>query len=334
MGTGKHLNPVRRTCSDLLGAAFSALFAALLLAVTGGHCYAQSSSSDPLASAGTLLNECTALNKSAAPICSSLSTAVANGHDPSLNLPTVKSVKVGDLHISGPWKSAIVVRKTILGHLKAYAVAGSGVGSPNVAVATIDNAAQAQASNQAAAGGAQNQTAPSSNPVQFEEGWVTEVHPELIPDGTVISPAVITEYISNNPSVHYLGEYADTIPVHTDYVNAEYTWRGLFKVDEAGDYRFAVTFVPAQLPVIDSWECFAHLDFIDAGNRIAALPDDPVDFDTQTPPARIKNLISGHITMPAGLNELQLEAVCNPGQKWDFSRLRRFAAAESRIYPY
>ncbi len=320
MGTGKHLSPRRWLGPDFLGAAFLLLMiAGLLLALTGGPSNAQSSSSDPIANAGALLNECTALDKAATSICSALSTAVANGHDPSLDLGTVSSVKAGDLHISGPWKSAIVIRKNLLRHLKAYAVGGSTAVSSNVVVTTVDNAAQAAAFNQTSAGGAQGQTDQSSNSAKFEEGWVTEVHPELIPDGTVISPAVISEYISNNPSIHYLGEYADTIPIHSDYVNAEYTWRGLFKVDQPGDYRFAVTFAPAQLAVIDSWECFAHLDFIDAGSRMAALPDDPVQFDTQTPPARIKNLISGHITMPAGLNEMELKAVCNPGQKWDLA---------------
>ena len=315
MGTGKHLIPRSRAYPNNLGAAFFVLVAVLLAG--GGRSRAQTSSSDPLANAGTLLNECKALDQSAASICSALSTAVANGHDPSLNLSTVTSVKPGDLHIAGPWKESIVVRKHFLGGLKAYAVADSSAESPNVIVTMVNDAAAAAAfnGNQNTSNGAQGQTAQSTT--QFEEGWITEVHPEMIPDGTVVSPAVVSAYISNNPSVHYLGEYADTIPVRTDFINAEYSWHGLFKVDQPGDYRFAVTFVPAQLQVIDSWECFAHLDFVDAGNRIPALPDDPVQFDAQTPPARIRNLISGKITMPAGLNELQLYAVCNPGQKWN-----------------
>jgi hypothetical protein len=315
MGTGKHLMLRRPVSAHKFGAVFLLLVAVLAAARPPSD--AETSSSDPLANAGTLLNECKAVAPAAVSICTELSTAIANGHDPSLNLPTASSVNPGDLHIAGPWKESIVVRKHFLGRLKAYAVGDSSAGSSNVVVTMVNDAAEAAAlnSNQSAGNSAQGQTVQSTT--QFEEGWVTEVHPSMIPDGTVLSPAVVSEYISNSPSVHYLGEYADTLPIRTDFINAEYTWHGLFKVDQPGDYRFAVTFVPAQIAAVDSWECFAHLDFVDANNRIPALPDDPVEFEAQTPPARIRNLISGKITMPAGLNELQLDAVCNPGQKWN-----------------
>jgi hypothetical protein len=269
--------------------------------------------------------------------CEALGKLLARGGDPLATLPVVDTLAINDVHVAGPWKAAIVLRRTINGW-QAFALAGSVAGGPAIAFTPVADAgvlarlsggaagtpASAPAPPSIAPAGAT--TAPSSpsaataapaatgaNAVtNLGEGWIVEVRPRASTDATTISDDLLSRYISGSLSEQFMGEYAATIPIKATVLPVTYARHGLLRVTTAGDYRFAVTFTPhTDGSATRSWTCWPHLDFVDGGNHVPVLPLEPIAFPVGLPAAQVKSLISSVVTIPAGLIEAELDVQCN-----------------------
>lgn len=261
---------------------------------------------DPIAAAGLLQGQCQAIDPSVAVSCGKLSGAVANGHDPSAGLPATDTIQPGDLHVFGPWAHAIVLRKDAAGW-SAFAVTGSATGA-DIVVSQVADAAQAQAlmagKGIEAAGTAATDT--------FGEGWITEVRDQVEADAAKVTDDLIARYISPGGANLDIGAFVRAMPVRWSYPYVSYVHDGLFRADQAGAYRFAVTFQPNHNEFTDKWDCEPRLAFVQGKDKVPVLPAETVEVELDARTDSIKSLVSSTVNMPAGFNAMEITAGCTP----------------------
>ena len=316
--------------------------AAVLLAIAGT---AAAQSADPLVAASSLLAQCGAVEPSAKPRCTELSKAVANNHDPAGPLPTTKSIEIGDIHLTGPWSAAIVLRRDAGNDWKAFALVASKT-SKDIAVTPVRSAqdvAQLTSGTSAegtAAAVVQGANAFAGAGAGTAPGWVTDAYYAISPDITKIGESSYARFLDLNISALPIGEGQDALPLRSAFVDTTYVRRGYFVATRPGDHRFAIGVEPAGLPaIVPDWECWARLDVMDGADRRTIFPHEPIAFAADTPPARIPTETSSVVTLPAGLTAVELVAHCVTGAKWqpveisNFLRTHSVAAAQPNPWP-
>jgi len=300
---------------------------------------------DPLVAASSLLAQCGAVEPSAKPRCAELSKAVANNHDPTGPLPTAKAIEIGDIHITGPWSAAIVLRRDASNNWNALAVVASKT-SKDIAVTAVRSAQDvAQLTSGASAEGTaavvvQGANALAAAGAGTAPGWVTDAYYAISPDITKIGEDSYARFLDLNIASLPIGEGQDALPLRSAFVDTTYVRRGYFVAARPGDHRFAIGVEPAGMPaIVPDWECWARLDVLDGADRHTVFAHEPITFAADTPPARIPTETSSVVTLPAGLTAVELVAHCVTGAKWrpeeisNFLRTHSVAAAQPNPWP-
>ncbi|HVJ52658.1 MAG TPA: hypothetical protein VM689_09365 [Aliidongia sp.] len=275
----------------------------LALAIAAG---AWAQQPDPLTAAGLLQGQCQAIEVSAAAACGKLSGAVANGRDPSAGLPATDQIQPGDLHLFGPWQQAIVLRKDAAGW-SALAVTGAATG-PDIVVTQVADAAQAKALFQGK--GIEAVATASSDP--FGEGWITEVRKRASTDASKVGDDVLARYISPGGGKLDMGAFVSAMPVRWGYLDIAYVHDGLFRADQAGAYRFAVTFQSHDNDFTKKWVCYPHLAFVQGNDKFPVLQAEEFEIGEDALAEDIKSVVSSTVNMPVGFNAMEITVECTP----------------------
>ena len=291
---------------------FGRLAVAALLLSFSAAVAARAQQPDPIAAAGLLLGQCQAIEPTANAACGKLSGAVANGRDPSVGLPATNAIQPGDLHIFGPWTQAIVLRKDA-GGWSAFTVTGSAFG-PDIVVTQVTDAAQAKDLFR----GKGIATVATVSSDTFGEGWITEVRKRVSADASKIGDDLFARYISPGGGKLDMGEFVSAMPVRWTFLDIAYVHDGLFRTEQAGSYRFAVTLQPQGNNFTKKWECNPHLAFVQGKDKFPVLPAEDIWVEQNQYAEDIKTIVSSPVNMPVGFNAMELTAECSAdGNDWD-----------------